>query len=67
MVQARWGHINREHSLLTRTQALMLDGHHLVENRARIGGRLALQLQRHRGHLAQGGHRVAPEAGSTTR
>ena len=35
MVQARWGHINREHSLLTRTQALMLDGHHLVENRAR--------------------------------
>jgi cellulose synthase/poly-beta-1,6-N-acetylglucosamine synthase-like glycosyltransferase len=35
MVQARWGHINREHSMLTRTQALMLDGHHLVENRAR--------------------------------
>jgi cellulose synthase/poly-beta-1,6-N-acetylglucosamine synthase-like glycosyltransferase len=37
MVQARWGHLNREHSLLTRTQALMLDGHHLVENRARMG------------------------------
>ena len=35
MVQARWGHLNRDHSLLTRTQALMLDGHHLVENRAR--------------------------------
>ena len=35
MVQARWGHINRDHSLLTRTEALMLDGHHLVENRAR--------------------------------
>jgi cellulose synthase/poly-beta-1,6-N-acetylglucosamine synthase-like glycosyltransferase len=35
MVQARWGHMNREYSLLTRTQALMLDGHHLVENRAR--------------------------------
>jgi len=35
MVQARWGHMNREFSLLTRTQALMLDGHHLVENRAR--------------------------------
>ncbi len=35
MVQARWGHLNRTHSLLTRTQALMLDGHHLVENRAR--------------------------------
>jgi cellulose synthase/poly-beta-1,6-N-acetylglucosamine synthase-like glycosyltransferase len=36
MVQARWGHLNRAHSLLTRTQALMLDGHHLVENRARV-------------------------------
>jgi glycosyltransferase involved in cell wall biosynthesis len=35
MVQARWGHLNRTHSLLTRTQALMLDGHHMVENRAR--------------------------------
>ena len=36
MVQARWGHLNRECSMLTRTQALMLDGHHLVENRARM-------------------------------
>ena len=35
MVQARWGHLNRDSSLLTRVQALMLDGHHLVENRAR--------------------------------
>src|SRR5205085_12629239 len=35
MVQARWGHLNRGTSLLTRVQALMLDGHHLVENRAR--------------------------------
>ncbi len=37
MVQTRWGHLNREHSLLTQVQALMLDGHHLVENRARFG------------------------------
>ncbi len=35
MVQARWGHMNRDLSVLTRVQALMLDGHHLVENRAR--------------------------------
>jgi cellulose synthase/poly-beta-1,6-N-acetylglucosamine synthase-like glycosyltransferase len=35
MVQARWGHMNRDLSLLTRVQSLMLDGHHLVENRAR--------------------------------
>ncbi len=37
MVQARWAHLNRDASLLTRIQALMLDGHHLVENRARYG------------------------------
>lgn len=36
MVQTRWGHLNRNHSLLTSIQALMLDGHHLVENRARF-------------------------------
>jgi cellulose synthase/poly-beta-1,6-N-acetylglucosamine synthase-like glycosyltransferase len=36
MVQTRWGHLNRDHSLLTGVQALMLDGHHLVENRARF-------------------------------
>ncbi len=35
MVQARWGHLNRDASVLTGLQALMLDGHHLVENRAR--------------------------------
>jgi hypothetical protein len=37
MVQTRWGHINREVSALTKVQALQLDGHHLVENRARFG------------------------------
>ncbi len=36
-VQARWAHLNREASLLTKIQALMLDGHHMVENRARYG------------------------------
>ncbi|MDP3275105.1 MAG: glycosyltransferase [Deltaproteobacteria bacterium] len=36
-VQARWGHMNREHSLLTRIESLMLDGHHMVENGARYG------------------------------
>jgi glycosyltransferase involved in cell wall biosynthesis len=35
MVQTRWGHLNRSVSMLTSIQALMLDGHHLVENRAR--------------------------------
>lgn len=35
MVQTRWGHLNRNHSILTRVAALMLDGHHLMENRIR--------------------------------
>ncbi|MFO0618360.1 MAG: cellulose synthase family protein [Polyangiaceae bacterium] len=40
MVQTRWGHMNRDVSLLTKVQALQLDGHHLVENRARFGADL---------------------------
>ena len=35
MVQARWGHLNREHSLLTKVQAMFLDGHLLLEQTAR--------------------------------
>jgi cellulose synthase/poly-beta-1,6-N-acetylglucosamine synthase-like glycosyltransferase len=35
MVQVRWGHVNRNYSLLTETQALMLDGHFIVEHGAR--------------------------------
>src|SRR6185436_20158192 len=27
MVQARWGHINQDYSLLTKIQAILLDGH----------------------------------------
>lgn len=35
MVQTRWGHINADHSLLTRLQALFLDGHFVLEHTAR--------------------------------
>jgi cellulose synthase/poly-beta-1,6-N-acetylglucosamine synthase-like glycosyltransferase len=35
MVQARWTHLNRERSLLTRVQALFLDAHFAVESAAR--------------------------------
>ncbi len=35
MVQARWDHLNARDSWLTRAQALLLDGHFLVEQRAR--------------------------------
>jgi cellulose synthase/poly-beta-1,6-N-acetylglucosamine synthase-like glycosyltransferase len=35
MVQARWGHLNRDYSVLTRVQSMMLDGHFVVEHIAR--------------------------------
>ena len=35
MVQARWGHLNSDYSLLTRIQSIFLDGHFVLEH----GGR----------------------------
>ena len=35
LVQARWGHLNRDASWLTRAQALLLDAHFTVEHAAR--------------------------------
>lgn len=35
MVQARWDHINRDYSLLTRAQSILLDGHFVIEHTAR--------------------------------
>ncbi|MGB0645800.1 MAG: glycosyltransferase [Bradymonadia bacterium] len=35
MVQARWSHYNRHASLLTEAQAILLDGHFAIEQRAR--------------------------------
>jgi cellulose synthase/poly-beta-1,6-N-acetylglucosamine synthase-like glycosyltransferase len=35
MVQARWGHINQDYSLLTKVQAILLDGHFVLEHGAR--------------------------------
>src|SRR5205823_4772493 len=35
MIQTRWGHLNRRYSLLTRVQAMFLDGHLLLEQTAR--------------------------------
>jgi cellulose synthase/poly-beta-1,6-N-acetylglucosamine synthase-like glycosyltransferase len=34
-VQARWGHINKEYSILTRLQSIFLDGHFMMEHAAR--------------------------------
>lgn len=35
MVQARWEHLNRDRNLLTRLQALLLDGHFAIEQAGR--------------------------------
>jgi cellulose synthase/poly-beta-1,6-N-acetylglucosamine synthase-like glycosyltransferase len=35
MAQMRWSHINADYSLLTKVQAIMLDGHFVVEQTAR--------------------------------
>ena len=35
MVQARWGHINQDYSLLTKIQSILLDGHFVLEHGAR--------------------------------
>lgn len=35
MVQTRWGHVNRGLSLLTQAQAILLDGHFVIEHTAR--------------------------------
>jgi len=35
MVQARWGHINQDYSLLTQIQSVFLDGHFIIEHTAR--------------------------------
>ncbi|MBM3265474.1 MAG: glycosyltransferase family 2 protein [candidate division Zixibacteria bacterium] len=35
MIQTRWGYLNREYSLLTQVQAIMLDGHFVMEHGAR--------------------------------
>ncbi len=36
MVQGRWEHLNREYSFLTRTQAIFLDGHFMLESYTRF-------------------------------
>jgi len=35
LVQTRWEHLNREYSLMTRTQAIALDGHFVIEQAVR--------------------------------
>jgi cellulose synthase/poly-beta-1,6-N-acetylglucosamine synthase-like glycosyltransferase len=37
MVQTRWGYLNRHDSVLTEVQAMLLDGHFVLEHGARFG------------------------------
>ncbi len=40
MIQVRWGHINRDYSLLTQVESVILDGHFMIEHGARhLSGR----------------------------
>src|SRR5205823_14746836 len=38
VVQTRWGYLNRHYNLLTEIQAMLLDGHFVLEHGARSGG-----------------------------
>ncbi|MBC8126493.1 MAG: glycosyltransferase [Gloeobacteraceae cyanobacterium ES-bin-144] len=44
LVQARWGHLNRCESLLTRAQAMGIDGHFAIEQTARSTNQLFLNF-----------------------
>ena len=60
VVQTRWGYLNRDYNFLTEVQAMLLDGHFMLEHGARSARGLLLQFQRHRGHSAQ---RMIDDAG----
>jgi len=44
ILQTRWGHVNRKESLLTRLQALGIDGHFMVEQPARAWNNLFMNF-----------------------
>ena len=44
LVQARWGHLNRNCSLLTRVQSIGIDGHFMIEQSARNWGGLYMNF-----------------------
>ncbi len=44
LVQARWGHLNTNQSLLTVSQSIGIDGHFTIEQGARANGRLFMNF-----------------------
>ena len=53
MVQTRWSYLNRDYNFLTEVEAMLLDGHFILEHGARVARRVFLQLQRHGRHSAR--------------
>src|SRR4029079_4361086 len=45
MVQVRWGHINRDYSLLTQVQSILLDGPFIMEHGGRHHSRRVFHSQ----------------------
>ena len=67
MVQTRWSYINRHYSALTEVEAILLDGHFVIEHSSRFRSGAVFQFQRHGGHLAARARSRMRAAGSTTR
>lgn len=44
MVQTRWGHLNTDYSLLTKAQAIGVDGHFIIDQVARAGNNLYMNF-----------------------
>ncbi len=44
LVQCRWGHVNENYSVITRTQALSLDFHFLIEQKAKSNSHLFMNF-----------------------
>ena len=66
LVQARWGHLNQDYSLLTQVQAILLDGHFVLEHGAR-NRRAASSTSTAPPASGAGRPSRTPAAGSTTR
>jgi len=57
MVQTRWTHINRGYSFLTQVEAILLDGHFVLEHSGRGTKRgVFSNFKRNRRNVASAGH-----------
>jgi len=66
MVQTRWTHLNRDYNFMTQVEAILLDGHFVLEHGGRSRAGVFFNFN---GTRECGGGRRSPtaEAGSTTR